>query len=72
MIYDLTTVKRFAADFHSWLRHSWKSVANRLTRDPEMWYIIQDMRIYEAPGLYKLTHWPLGYMAVIFKTNFAN
>ena len=26
---------RFANDFHSWLRHSWKSLANRLTRDPK-------------------------------------
>ena len=25
---------RFANDFHSWLRHSWKLLANRLTRDP--------------------------------------
>ena len=24
---------RFAIDFHPWLRHSWKSLANRLTRD---------------------------------------
>ena len=24
-------VMRFANDFHSWLRHSWKSLANRLT-----------------------------------------
>ena len=27
---------RFANDFHSWLRHSWKLLANRLTRDPEI------------------------------------
>ena len=27
---------RFANDFHSWLRHSWKSLANRLTRDPKI------------------------------------
>ena len=26
---------RFTNDFHSWLRHSWKSLANRLTRDPK-------------------------------------
>ena len=25
---------RFANDFHSWLRHSWKLLANRLTCDP--------------------------------------
>ena len=29
-------VMRFANDFHSWLRHSWKSLANRLTRDPKI------------------------------------
>ena len=29
-------VMRFADDFHSWLRHSWKSSANRLTRDPKI------------------------------------
>ena len=27
---------RFANDFHSWLCHSWKSLANRLTRDPKI------------------------------------
>ena len=27
---------RFAIDFHSWLRHSWKLLANRLTRDPKI------------------------------------
>ena len=27
---------RFTNDFHSWLRHSWKSFANRLTRDPKI------------------------------------
>ena len=29
-------VRRFASDFHSWLRHSWKLLANRLTRDPKI------------------------------------
>ena len=29
-------VTRFANDFHSWLRHSWKSLANRLTRYPKI------------------------------------
>ena len=29
-------VRRFTNDFHSWLRHSWKSLANRLTRDPKI------------------------------------
>ena len=29
-------VIRFTNDFHSWLRHSWKSLANRLTRDPKI------------------------------------
>ena len=27
---------QFANDFHSWLRHSWKYLANRLTRDPKI------------------------------------
>ena len=27
---------RFASDFHWWLRHSWKSLASRLTRDPKI------------------------------------
>ena len=27
---------RFANNFHSWLRHSWKLLANRLTRDPKI------------------------------------
>ena len=29
----LSLVRRFGNDFHSWLRHSWKSLSNRLTRD---------------------------------------
>ena len=29
-------VMRFANDFHSWLRHSWKLLENRLTRDPKI------------------------------------
>ena len=29
-------VMRFANDFHSWLRHSWTLLANRLTRDPKI------------------------------------
>ena len=29
-------MKRFANNFHSWLRHSWKLLANRLTRDPKI------------------------------------
>ena len=29
-------VMRFANDFHSWLRHTWKLLANRLTRDPKI------------------------------------
>ena len=29
-------VMRFTNDFHSWLCHSWKSLANRLTRDPQI------------------------------------
>ena len=28
-------MRRFANDFHSWLRHSWKLLANRLTSDPK-------------------------------------
>ena len=33
---------RFACDIHSWLRHLWKSLANRLTRDPKFDMIRQD------------------------------
>ena len=29
-------MKRFANNFHSWLHHSWKLLANRLTRDPKV------------------------------------
>ena len=29
-------MRRIANDFHSWLRHSWKLLANRLTRDPKI------------------------------------
>ena len=31
-----TAVRRFGNDFHSWLRHSWKSLPNRLTRDKKI------------------------------------
>ena len=31
-----TLVKWFANDFHSWLHHSWKSLANHLICDPEI------------------------------------
>ena len=34
--YKLALVMRFANDFHSWLRHSWKLLANRITRDPNI------------------------------------
>ena len=27
---------RFVNNFHSWLRYSWKLLANRLTRDPNI------------------------------------
>ena len=29
-------VMQFANDLHSWLRNSWKSLANRLTHDPKI------------------------------------
>ena len=29
-------VMRFTNDFHSWLRHSWRSLANHLTRDQKI------------------------------------
>ena len=29
-------VRRFANDFHEWRSHEWKSLVNRLTRDPKM------------------------------------
>ena len=32
----LSLVRRFGNDFHSWLRHSWKSLPNRLTRDKKI------------------------------------
>ena len=33
-------VMRFANDFHSWLRHSGKSLANRLTHDPKTLFTV--------------------------------
>ena len=32
----LSLVMGFTNDFHSWLHHSWKSLANRLTREPKI------------------------------------
>ena len=30
----------FTNDFHSWLRHSWKSLANQLSRDRKSLYTV--------------------------------
>ena len=43
---------RFANDLHSWLRHSWQSLANRLTRDPKI--VIQGN---SCINLYLFTQW---------------
>ena len=32
----LISIQENANDFHSWLRHSWKSLANRLTCEPKI------------------------------------
>ena len=32
----LSLMRRFGNDFHSWLRHSWKSLPNRFTRDKKI------------------------------------
>ena len=45
-------VMGFTNDFHSWLHHSWKSLANRLTCDPKL--------------LYKVTH-ALYFISYTFK-----
>ena len=36
----LPLVRRFGNDFHSWLRHSWKSLPNRLTRDKKSLFTV--------------------------------
>ena len=36
----LSLVRRFGNDFHSWLRHSWKSLPNRLTRDKKSLFTV--------------------------------
>ena len=51
-------VKRFANDFHSWLRHSWKSLANRFTNDPNIVInrLIHDMVIHGNQCIILYTH----------------
>ena len=36
----LSLVRRFGNDFHSWLRHLWKSLPNRLTRDKKSLFTV--------------------------------
>ena len=36
----LSLMRRFVNDFHSWLRHSWKSLPNRLTRDKKSLFTV--------------------------------
>ena len=36
----LSLVRRFGNDFHSWLRHSLKSLPNRLTRDKKSLFTV--------------------------------
>ena len=54
-------VMRFANDFHSWLCHSWKSLANHLTRDRKIiihgnsWIILYFLSVFCA-GFRKF-HW---------------
>ena len=36
----LSLVRRFGNDFHSWLRHSWKSLPNRLTSDKKSLFTV--------------------------------
>ena len=36
----LSLVRRFVNDFHSWLRHLWKSLPNRLTRDKKSLFTV--------------------------------
>ena len=74
---------RFANDFHSWLRHSWKLLANRLTRDPKIvihgnsciiLYIIISAAKWSpfCLGLNVLTHWGRDKMTTIFRMTFSN
>ena len=57
-------VKRFAHDFHSWLRHSWKLLANRLIRDPNT--IIRGnsciiLYIYWVTGVNRIRRTPISF-----------
>ena len=69
-------VMRFANDFHSWLRHSWKLLANRLTRDPKIVIhgnscIILYIRChYNVVKYSMILHTPVRYAEVDHKSEF--
>ena len=47
-------VRWFANDFHSWLRHLWKSLANHLTREQNSLFTVTHALLFISP---LLTHW---------------
>ena len=42
----LSRVRRFGNDFHEWLRHSWKSLPNRLTSDKKSLFTVTNVLFY--------------------------
>ena len=66
---------RFANDFHSWLRHSWKLLANRLTRDPKIVIhgnscIILYISIVDALELLQFCSQPSIYTSYLWKEHY--
>ena len=47
----------FANDFHSWLRHSWKSLANHLTRDQKSLFTVTHALFFISLCWYGNTSW---------------
>ena len=60
---------RFANDFHSWLRHSWKSLANRLTCDQKIVIHGNSCIILDFLNLILIVfHWYVPTFVCLFKT----
>ena len=47
----------FANDFHSWLRHSWKSLANHLTSDQKSLFTLTHALFFISPQCHLYIEW---------------
>ena len=54
-------MRRFGNDFHSWLRHSWKSLPNRLTRDKKSLFTVTHALFFMYSPLPGSPYWLVDY-----------